>query len=370
MKFAIITHVKHKYHKNDIYAYEPYVREMNLWGKQVSSIKIVAPISPEIINPIDSKYNHENIVVDKVPSFNVLTIKNLIKTILKLPVIIYKIFKVCFWADHIHLRCPGNIGLLGCFVQIFFPFKKKTVKYAGNWDPKSKQPFSYKIQKWILSNTFLTHNCKVLVYGEWEKQSKNILPFFTATYRENDIVSIPEKKLTNEIKIIFVGSFTKGKQPILSVQTIERLTKDGLNVTLKMYGSGEEYTLIEEYIHKQKLSHVVKLYGNKSKEVIKKAFQESHFLIFVSKSEGWPKVVAEAMFWNCLPISSPVSCIPFMLNYEERGALVDANVESIYIALNGYLEDHKKYENSIIAGKKWSQQYTLDKFELEISKLL
>jgi hypothetical protein len=35
--------------------------------------------------------------------------------------------------------------LLGCVLQIFSN-KKKTAKYAGNWDPK-KQPWDYKLKK-------------------------------------------------------------------------------------------------------------------------------------------------------------------------------------------------------------------------------
>ena len=80
------------------------------------------------------------------------------QSIFVIPIIVCKIFKVCFWADHIHLRCPGNIGLLGVLVQVFFPKKIKTVKYAGNWDPNSKQPKTYILQKKILSNT-----CAVVV---------------------------------------------------------------------------------------------------------------------------------------------------------------------------------------------------------------
>ena len=75
-------------------------------------------------------------------------------------------------------------------VQIFFPKKNKTAKYAGNWDPHSKQPWSYKLQRWILQNTFLTRNMTVLVYGEWPTMSSNCRSFFTATYRDSD------KKLT------------------------------------------------------------------------------------------------------------------------------------------------------------------------------
>jgi len=105
-----------------------------------------------------------NLLVKKIPfnvdgivelkDFNSTSFFNSIKSI---PLLIYNIlalFYAVFKADAIHLRCPGNVGLLGCIVQLFFPFKKKTAKYAGNWDPKSKQPWSYKLQKWILSNTF------------------------------------------------------------------------------------------------------------------------------------------------------------------------------------------------------------------------
>ena len=61
------------------------------------------------------------------------------------------------------------------------PKTPKSAKYAGNWDPKSKKPWSYQLQQWILSNTFLTKNMKVLVYGVWDGQSQNIYPFFKLT---------------------------------------------------------------------------------------------------------------------------------------------------------------------------------------------
>jgi hypothetical protein len=67
------------------------------------------------------------------------------------------------------LRCPGTIGLLTCLIQVLFPKKSKTAKDAGNWDPKSKQPLSYQIQKWILTTAILTKNIKTLVNDGWKK---------------------------------------------------------------------------------------------------------------------------------------------------------------------------------------------------------
>ena len=255
-------------------------------------------------------------------------------------------------------------------MQIFFPNKSKTVKYAGNWDPNSKQPLTYRLQKRILSSTFLTKNCKVLVYGSWKNQTKNIVPFFTASYFKNEIIKLEQKKIDDEIKLIFVGSFSEGKQPLISVKVAEELFNKGYNVKLEMYGDGNRYTEVKNYIEYHHLEDVVKLYGNQSKDVIKKAFQKSHFLIFISKSEGWPKVVAEAMFWSCLPVSTEVSCVPFMLDYGKRGALVKSNVFEILKVLEGYINDSDKFILTIENAKSWSQDYTLEKFSQEIKKII
>ncbi len=212
MKFVIITHAVHKVKDATLFSYGPYVDEMNLWLNHVSSIEVVAPLSSFNIDAIEKKYKR-TCKFTQVSSFDITSIKNSFLTLLKLPLILVTLFKAMSRADHIHLRCPGNIGLLGCLVQIFFPNKPKTIKYAGNWDPKSKQPLSYKLQQWILKNTFLTRNAQVLVYGDWNDKSKNIRPFFTASYFDKEKEPIEDKRVQTEINSLFVGALSKGKQP-------------------------------------------------------------------------------------------------------------------------------------------------------------
>jgi len=372
MKFGIITHTIHKIANNQIFSYEPYVREMNLWSKYVKEFTVLAPLSTESISKIENSYQHQNIKVVSIPIFNITSSKNILKSLIVIPKICWKIFMVMKEVDHIHLRCPGNIGLLGCLVQILFPSKPKTVKYAGNWDPNSKQPLSYRLQKMILSNTFLTRNCKVLVYGKWENQSNNIIPFFTASYRKDEIEKIPDKSFNRTIRFVFVGTFSEGKQPFLSVKTIEELKKDGLNVRLDMYGDGALFDNVLSYIKENSLEENIFLYGNQSKEIVKRAFQKAHFLIFVSKSEGWPKVVAEAMFWGCLPVASQVSCIPYMLDEGERGILVKSNTTAKDISklILEIIQHNDDYKNKVNHAKNWSQQFTLDSFEKAIKRCL
>ncbi|WP_299017157.1 glycosyltransferase [uncultured Polaribacter sp.] len=370
MKFLIISDAPTLYKEGKFYSYAPYVNEINLWTHNVTTTTIVSPTKYKKKLLVDSFKT--KLKVSSIPAVSLVSNIEIIKTLVFLPNIFYKIFINMYKADHIHLRIPGSIGLLACFVQIFFPSKPKTVKYAGNWDPRSKQPLSYRLQKWILSNTFLTKNCKVLVYGKWENQSKNIIPFFTASYKEEEIEKLGIKDISQTINLIFVGNFSRGKQPMLAVKTLEDLKDKGFNVILNMYGDGVEFSKVQQYIATNKMENSVFLHGNTSKAAVKKAYNNSHFLLFISKSEGWPKVVAEAMFWKCLPIASNVSCVADMLDHGKRGTLVSAEVtaKEVSAIVANYLANPKIYQEQVVKAANWSQQYTLEKFEAEIKKLL
>jgi len=370
MTFAIITHVPHIFDQGQYFAYAPYVREMNIWIQNVDKVTLVAPIANFKKSPIEIKYEHQKIDFVGIENFDVLSIKAILKAIIKIPKICWKIYSTMQKADHIHLRCPGNIGLLGSLVQILFPNKTKTAKYAGNWDPKSKQPWTYRLQKWILSNTFLTRNMQVLVYGEWEGSSKNIKPFFTATYNETDKSPIITKDLQHQICFIFVGTLVSGKNPLYAIQLVEILHKKGYNVALELFGEGIERKILEDHISQNNLKNIVSLKGNQTLETVKKGYEASHFVILPSESEGWPKAVAEGMFWGCVPIATKISCVPFMLDYGKRGVLLEMNLEKDILQIEAYLNDDSDYNAKSLNASEWSRNYTLDVFEMEIKKLL
>lgn len=370
MTFCIITHVSHYKEHKEFYAYAPYVREMNIWFNHIDEVLIVAPLNKVAKTAIDIAYSHDNIEFKKVPDFDITNIKNLLKTFSVLPKLLFTIYRAMKQADHIHLRCPGNMGLLGCIIQILFPKKKKTAKYAGNWDPKAKQPFTYKLQKWILSNPFLTRNMQVLVYGEWEAQTKNIKPFFTATYTEKDKKPINERDFNNTIQLLFVGTLSKGKRPLYAVQIAEQLYKRGYGVQLRLYGEGVEREMLESYILRHDLQSFIILMGNRNKQEVQNAYEQSHFLVLPSQSEGWPKVVAEAMFWGCVPISSKASCIPNMLGNGTRGLLLEMSLEVDVMMIEDLVNYPILYKEKRDNAIEWSRKYTLDYFESEIQKLI
>lgn len=370
MRFTIVSHVPHIVVYNQYYAYAPYVREMNLWIQFVEELIIVAPIITSEVTPIHECYQHSNVKFVALKSFDFLSLKSSFKAI---PILfqnmnlISKAFKT---SDHIHLRCPGNIGMLGAIVQVFFPKTPKTTKYAGNWDPNANQPLSYKFQSYLVSSTFWSKNMKVLVYGEWPTQSANIVPFFTATYSETEKTNVNPKDLNKEIRLLFVGTLTIGKQVLYAIKLAEGLIKQGKKVQLTIYGDGAEKDQLLTYIQEQQLQESIILKGNVNKETLKEVYQNSHAIVLASKSEGWPKVIAEAMFWGCLPIATPVSCVPSMLDNGTRGVLLCGDLQKDIMNVKHVFEDQEVYDQKIYSAIHWSRSFTIDTFELEIKKLL
>jgi len=370
MKLLVLSSAPLIASNEDWKAYSPYAKEMEIWARNADEILFCCPVWDNerglLVSRLDFKIKNIRLIEFELTSFSE-TIRSLFAAIVN----IVRIFKAMRNADHIHLRCPGNIGLLACIVQVFFPSKPKTAKYAGNWDPKSEQPVSYKLQKWILSNTFLTKNMQVLVYGEWTNQTRNIKSFFTATYTEKDKKPIIERHLQDTtIKLLFVGALSKGKRPLFAVRLAESLFNNGQDVQLKLYGEGIERETLEDYVRTHHLDSFISLMGNKSKDEIQVAYEQSHFLILPSQSEGWPKVVAEAMFWGSIPVASKVSCVPSMLGEGKRGLFLTMDLKQDTATIVDLIENPNLYKEMQDRAVGWSRKYTLDYFESEIKQLM
>jgi len=368
---AIITSAPHKVKDGKYYSYGPYVREMNIWTKYADRILVIGPRDVNNdIGEIDAPYN-QSVSYSEVKAFNITSVYNVLRTLVLVPFISFKIYRVMRKADHIHLRCPCNMSLLGAFVQILLPSKRKTVKYAGNWDYDSKQPRAYRMQQNILKNTFLSKKIKVLVYGDWADATDNMIPFISATYRNNEKIPYAAKDYSNKIKFVFTANLVVGKRPLMTIKIIELLRKNGIDAEIHMFGDGPLMNEALSYIKENNLSDYVFMKGNQDRETIKECLQDAHFSILPSKSEGWPKAIAEGMFFGSIPISTKISCLPWMLDYGKRGILIENDINKALDTILEHLDKGGEYLTEMSrAAMEWSQVYTLDKLDEEIGKLV
>lgn len=370
MKLCIVTIVKHSKHDRGYFGYAPYVREMNLWSHYVDGLIVVGPKQEKItINSMEAEYTHPQIEFLAVPSFNILTFWGALKAVFKIPVIFMTCIMGMAKADHIHLRCPGNISLVACVAQIFFPFKPKSTKYAGNWDPKSNQPWSYTLQQAILRNRFLTRNMQVLVYGKWPNEPAHVLPFISATFYEADKISFKARNYQEPLQLVFAASLVPGKRPLLTIQIVEMLNKRGYSAVLDLFGDGPLTVELKDYVTANGLEDQIIFHGNQDIRLIMDYYKTAHFNILPSKSEGWPKAVAEGMFFGCVPIATSVSCVAWMLGDGSRGILIEPELNAAVTTIIDHLKN-KDLTAMAKAAQDWSQPYTFDRLEADIARVL
>ncbi|WP_232424796.1 glycosyltransferase [Algoriphagus resistens] len=214
---------------------------------------------------------------------------------------------------------------------------------------------------------------KTLVYGEWPDKTENIIPFFTASYSDLDVLPFIPRKIggfETPIELIFVGTLSKYKNPDICIEVVKILKGNKIACNLHLFGDGPLKKSLEELVGVSELEGCVTIHGNKPAEFVKRYYQQSHFLIFISDSEGWPKVVAESMFWGCLPVTTKVSCVPQMLDFGSRGVLVSKNPSEIAERIQFLASCPDEYNIMARKAHEWSTGYTLEKFESEIGRLV
>ena len=85
MKFLVITHTPH-WEDKGLWAYGPYVREMNLWYTHCDEVVVVAPKAKREKSKIHSAYHRRDVQIKKIPSIALISFRESLKTLCKLPV--------------------------------------------------------------------------------------------------------------------------------------------------------------------------------------------------------------------------------------------------------------------------------------------
>ncbi|GIU78035.1 MAG: glycosyl transferase [Bryobacteraceae bacterium] len=230
------------------------------------------------------------------------------------PFLIRVLMKHLRTADAVHVRCPCNIGLLAvillCLVR---EPRRRWIKYAGNWRPEGREPWSYRVQRWLLRRTW--HGGVVTVNGQWEGDPPHVREFFNPSFSEAELEEARswgrKKALNGVVRCAFVGRVEEAKGAGRAVEIVRRLREQGVEAELDVVGDGP----MKEALVRANAPWL-RLHGWLPRQKVGRVWREAHMCLLPSRaSEGWPKVLSEGMAWGAVPVASTVSSIP---QYLER----------------------------------------------------
>ncbi len=359
MKLTIISHTKHFRNKEGtIVGWGPTITELNQLANDFDQITHVAMFykgeSPQSSMP----YTSNKIKFVALPVLGGKTILSKLKSILLAPRVINIVSKEINKSDVFQLRAPTGIGVFLIPFLTIFVKKKGWYKYAGNW-MQNNPPFGYRLQRWMLKK----QRRKVTVNGEWKNQSNNILAFENPCLTQEDRgvgeAYCNHKNINENINYCFVGGLNNNKGIDKIIDAFKEINSDKIG-TLHIVGCGVLKSELEQVA--SRLSINIVFYGSLPKERVQEIYKNSHFIILPSLSEGFPKVIGEAMNYGCVPIVSDISCIGQYVKNGNNGFLIDPiTIEEIKKEIRKSLTiTNKEFKDYISKNYNLAYKFTYD----------
>jgi glycosyltransferase involved in cell wall biosynthesis len=219
----------------------------------------------------------------------------------------------------------------------------------------------------------------VTVYGEWPDQPDNVIPFFTSLLSTSQIERAhrsaarawtQQEAWTGPLRILFTGRLTRSKNVDVLLRAIGRCREEGLDVEATVLGEGPEESNLKQLAVELKIDSSVRFLGGVPFDEVLQHLEQSHALVLASKTEGWPKSIAEAMAFGLVAIGSNRGLVPTMLG-DGRGLLVEpGDVPALTRHLTDIVRRPGHYAGVRQAAAAWSQRFSLDGLQTAIEELL
>ncbi len=328
-KIVIISHTPHQYLPDGTtVGWGPTISELNFLSQYWDEMVHVACLEPYSNNASLQTYSSNHIFFVPISSFGGITWLQKLSVFYKAPQIIWQIVKSLKGATHVQIRVPMGIGIYILPLFLFIPRKFILwVKYANNWGHFSNS-MGYQFQRWFLEKNFL--KCKVSINGFWSNQPEHCKSFENPCISQEQLKkgNSVQKSFDQKLRIVFAGRIEEAKGIDLLMEVLKVLPQDRF----------ENWTFIGEGPLKESLIKLclevgisAKFPGFLSQADVHSYLESADILVLPSKSEGFPKIVAEAWNYKVIPLVSPVGSLPHYLEHGKNGFLMeDVSGGSLY----------------------------------------
>ena len=177
-----------------------------------------------------------------------------------------------------------------------------------------------------------------------------------------------EKTADNKVELSFVGRLSSPKMPELVIKAIDLLPPETKNdVKFLIVGTGKKYSMLKKESNKYNVN--IEFTGEMNLENSLARLVKSDIFIFISKWEGFPYSILEAMSLGLPIIASDVGGVGEMV-CEESGILVKNDIRQISQAILKLVKDKELRERMGQNGRKViEQKFLLDDMLRKIEEI-
>lgn len=371
MRLAVVSHVPHYCWQGNLYAYAAYAREIEIWADLFHQVVIAAPLR---IGPPPGdcvRFEHRNISVRPQLESGGDSLRAKAGLVLTMPRMLFQLGMVLKDADAIHVRCPGNLGILGAALGPLFS-RNLVAKYAGQWTDFPGEARTTRWQKRLLRSRWFRG--PVTVYGRWPGEPEHIVPFFTSVLTSEQIararVAAQLNRPPGPLRIVFVGRLSVAKNIDVLLRAVAEATRQNIDVRCAIVGEGPERPALERLSAELQIRDSVDFLGGLELDAVLGQFERSDMLVLASETEGWPKAITEAMAFGLICVGSNRGLVPQILA-DGRGVVIPPrDVRALAAAIQHAAVARDEYGVMRARAAAWAHQYSLEGLREALGALL
>lgn len=286
-------------------------------------------------------------------------------------------------ADLVHFRCPCNVTLVALLVV---PRSKPWyAMYAGSWVRYAGEPWSYRLQRWLLRrrrNGVVTAYVPTASVANGTGESDHVVPFYSPTHTRSELVddaAAARPKVDallaglrpSPLRAVCVGYLSPHKNHAIAIHAVMEARRQGCDVELDVAGDGQARDQLRRLVDRLGAGDAVRLHGMLPHDEVRRLNRDAHVTILLSSVEGQPKAVLEGMAAGAVPVLSPFALALDITGRGSRGVVVDppdaATAAAALIALAG---DPIRLGRMAAECLRYTARYSLEAFEEDLAALL
>lgn len=269
-------------------------------------------------------------------------------------------------SDAIHAPIPGDIGTVGIVLAHLFR-KPLFVRHCGNWtEPKTSAERGW---RWYMERFAGGRNAMLATGGALDPPSwknEHIRWIFSTSLSASQLAALRRERRPpgdRGPRLITVCRQVHAKGTATAIAATAQLVPDMPDIHLDIVGVGPDLDAFKKQARATGAARAFTFHGALNHDEVMATLAAADILVFPTRSsEGFPKVVVEAMAVGLPIICSAVSVLPTLARAGAGVALDDPGVDQVAGAIRDLSGDHDRYLQMSAAAVDQASRLSLEQW--------
>ncbi len=280
-------------------------------------------------------------------------------------------------ADAVHAVIPGDIGTLG-MVLALARRQPLFVRHCGNWFVRETAAEHF--WTWAMQTFAGGRNVMLATGGAPEPPSKRNTAnqwIFSTTLTEAELAECRSARASRtapppgSARLVIACRQERRKGTGVVIESLPGILEFAPRATLDVVGDGEDLNAFKALAGRLGVADRVRFHGKVNHRQVMGLLADADLFCYPTcASEGFPKVVLEAMASGLPVITTPVSVLPELMRSGGGRLIEAATPEAVQDAVRSCLADPQGYDDMSSRARDTAQRYSLERWRETIGRQL